>query len=117
MVDCHWPQLSIRDIGPTKRCMKHHRVRHRHDGLNGLFGQSIVVMSSHASELFDLSKIFQLICVLVICEANLCCRSSKTVQLRHDLGASFRIPVWIQEFRALSFQFACLQRWLSKRDQ
>ena len=64
------PQLSICDIGPTKCCMKHHRARHRHDGLNGSFGQNVVVMSSHASKLFDLSKIFQLVCVLVICEAT-----------------------------------------------
>jgi hypothetical protein len=60
MLDGHWPQTSIGDIGPMNRRMEHHGSGDSHDGLNVPFINCIVMVSSSISKSNDLHKLRKL---------------------------------------------------------
>ena len=58
--DRHGPEGGIRCLRPVDAGVEHHRPSHRHDGLDGSFGDAILVMGAYSSVGPNLGKGFEL---------------------------------------------------------
>ena len=56
ILDCHGPQVGVRDFW-LMCSVEHHSSCNRHDSLDGLFYNSIVVMCSNSSKMLNLREI------------------------------------------------------------
>ena len=55
--DSEGPERSIGNVGPVDGGMEHHGSRNGHDGLDGPFGDTIVMVSADSSILGDLGEL------------------------------------------------------------
>lgn len=51
ILHCHWPQRGVCSFRPANCSMKHHGAGNGHDGLDGTFSFSILVVGSNSSKL------------------------------------------------------------------
>ena len=51
------PERGISNFGPVNGRMEHHRTGDAHDGLNGPFGMTVMVVCTNTSESHDLTKV------------------------------------------------------------
>ena len=55
--DSEGPERSIGNVGPVNGGMEHHGSRNGHDGLDGPFGDTIVMVGADSSILGDLGEL------------------------------------------------------------
>jgi hypothetical protein len=68
LLDCHWPELSIGDGWPVNGCMDQHGSSDGHDCLDGLLGNSIMMVGTDSSELGCLFELGEVISKGLGCE-------------------------------------------------